>query len=989
MLLLNSQRNFNPLILAETEVYISDFAAALNGRKGRLRIASKSFIFEPDATTEPLLRISFKHIDGHKFGAKSFLFQASHTTEIKTGQYGNETRIVSPAVLKKKETTYEVELLFGSIRDLQGLLEEFDLPSNKQTITDTQVVASIVSTFDLSVLNREIPILKREGIWVSQVLPMIRHRGLLQLTKEALYFQPVPNFLQVPVRRIDMEDILHTFKRVVVLQNSGLEIVVKHGEESLYLAFEDSGIRDEVAFLIQKTKQRNTLHTVISGVLSDVKMMTSLWQGGQLSNYHYLDFLNCASGRSINDLAQYPIFPWVLTDYCSLEIDLSDPKVYRDFTKPLGAMNHQRLQSFKHRMVDMPDGEKFLYGTHYSTPAYVLYYLVRAMPECMFRLHGGNFDSWNRLFHSLHQTHKSTQEGSACLMELLPQFFALQQNNSFFTNYLGVTTQDGDLKDVVLPPWANGSIDDFIAIHRQALESEYVSEQLPHWIDLIFGYKQRGQNAMDADNLFHPVCYLKNAEDAETKTFVKRSGMRLDIVETQIEEFGRVPHQLFVDPHPQRIKCPEWQKDYLFSKPWQSQPWFFLLEQKEQIVNILERNLSEEQAHGKSSSKNRDTSTNSAATHDVNMLGSAERANLSATRQPPTTEQLFLQNPSKRASKEPPQHVAEQDKKGFTPIQPMKWNDKNINEICNDEKYCYAACEDGSVKMVNIEYFFKHENTESLEADSFVRTYKVSSVPLKSVRATEKFVLLGGCDNAVTLFNKTSCCVVNASNIHADTPSTLAVYNNTVCSGSIDQMVGVYEIGPTGLTSLTAFDELEEEVTALGFCDENLIIAGSKSGTVAVFDVRDHNGGTTFARNIGNERVVSVGHKRPHEFYCVDELGNFRTYDARTYSETFQLHPGACGNVDQMLHFHGDQLVQIFNKYIPHEHRQSPWKQLLAHGTGLTLFSPVDQAVVRTWTFEDAVKLSNFARSDETLRVEDANFPILLSTSKNLYALRA
>ena len=38
-------------------------------------------------------------------------------------------------------------------------------------------------------------------------------------------------------------------------------------------------------------------------------------------------------GRSYNDLNQYPVFPWVLTDYNSQTLDLKDPKVYRDFSK--------------------------------------------------------------------------------------------------------------------------------------------------------------------------------------------------------------------------------------------------------------------------------------------------------------------------------------------------------------------------------------------------------------------------------------------------------------------------------------------------------------------------------------------------------------------------------------------------------------------------------------------------------------------------------
>ena len=89
--------------------------------------------------------------------------------------------------------------------------------------------------------------------------------------------------------------------------------------------------------------------------------------------------LNTLAGRSYNDLSQWPVFPWVLSNYTSETLDLSDPSNYRDLSKPIGALNPDRLKFFRDRYNswDDPDIPRFLYGSHYSNLGAVLFFLVR------------------------------------------------------------------------------------------------------------------------------------------------------------------------------------------------------------------------------------------------------------------------------------------------------------------------------------------------------------------------------------------------------------------------------------------------------------------------------------------------------------------------------------------------------------------------------------------------------------------------------------
>jgi hypothetical protein len=89
----------------------------------------------------------------------------------------------------------------------------------------------------------------------------------------------------------------------------------------------------------------NDSEAFMSGKLINMPM-TKKWQKGLITNFEYLMYLNTVAGRSFNDLTQYPVFPFILADYKSEELNLNLPKVFRDLSKPMGAQSEARLKKF-------------------------------------------------------------------------------------------------------------------------------------------------------------------------------------------------------------------------------------------------------------------------------------------------------------------------------------------------------------------------------------------------------------------------------------------------------------------------------------------------------------------------------------------------------------------------------------------------------------------------------------------------------------------
>jgi hypothetical protein len=431
--------------------------------------------------------------------------------------------------------------------------------------------------------------------------------GVVTITKYSVSFVANPNWsalsstrgntehlwacLPFPSTDWRMHSIINISRRTYQLRNVALELFLDSSTSIFINLIDQTNCRKFEKTICQYMKpcrlipeaalagisagSSNASDPVSRSSVMDIilKNLAHMWRHRELSNFEYLMHLNTLAGRSYNDLGQYPVFPWVLADYESIQLDLREPSTFRDLRWPMGAQDPEQREKFLtkyHELNHMyqkdcdekDDGYRmppFHYGSHYSAAAFVLWYLMRLEPYTSLhvQLQEGKFDKADRLFDSIAATWKGCISNPSDVKELIPEFFycpELFEN----TNHIAFgETQTGKVIDeVTLPPWASGA-QDFVRQHRDALESEHVSSNLHHWIDLIFGCKQRpphvpggSADTIEACNVYFHLTY---AGAVDLEKVLQEDPALYDQHVKQISEFGQTPMQLFAQPHVQRL----------------------------------------------------------------------------------------------------------------------------------------------------------------------------------------------------------------------------------------------------------------------------------------------------------------------------------------------------------------------------------------------------------------------------------------------------
>ncbi|KAL3186636.1 hypothetical protein MRX96_027446 [Rhipicephalus microplus] len=331
---------------------VKEVEAQRRRQKGRLKVCSKSILFVPEDINHPILKfpLSESSIVKRWTGPLlSKLYSKNSVMNLQNDQVVEmlEGNFIKPYVFKREKVSFLFSLVYGSIDECLMHISQLSRASTLSPPEHDSMIAAMVLSwqsrisFDRSCLEDlyESIVLETKA---NKISPLVINPGLVLLTSLRLYFQPFNNVEPSPHIRINLRDVKRVIRRRFLLRQVGLELycsessVLKH----LFLSFKTQQERDELyeqllkqeALILEDTGQEN---------------MMLLWQTGVISNYDYLLYINSLADRSFNDLTQYPVFPWVIGDYKSNTLDLSNSASYRDLSRPLGALSEKRLKKLK------------------------------------------------------------------------------------------------------------------------------------------------------------------------------------------------------------------------------------------------------------------------------------------------------------------------------------------------------------------------------------------------------------------------------------------------------------------------------------------------------------------------------------------------------------------------------------------------------------------------------------------------------------------
>ena len=416
---------------------------------------------------------------------------------------------------------------------------------------------------------------------------------------------------------IVIDEIEEIVERRILLMWKAVEIFLKNGKSYFFNFLSTSEFENFLNFF----KNLNTTKNIIRkrDFCREEKNISNQWEKGLINNYEYLLLLNKYSSRSFNDTNQYPVFPWLLNTFMNLELFNKKEKIFekaliehinlknekdelyinnknnmiinsnkhtnsakimkeikdfiRNFKYPISLQKKEKRDKVMKKYSDEENEGEFPNhsGCHYSTSAYIYYYLMRQEPFCelIIKLQGYNLENTNRCFISL-KTIEFIIENGCDNRELIPELFSKIEYflNLNCANFGYLVPNNNILDDAIMDNFKDYKINHkyplsiyvyFILQHKKMLNSKIIGYYINKWIDNIFGIKQfpPEKSRNESCNIFHKLSYEQKINlEKKLLKFINEKNLnqtkiyqKLILKINRIINFGQTPYQIFSEKH--------------------------------------------------------------------------------------------------------------------------------------------------------------------------------------------------------------------------------------------------------------------------------------------------------------------------------------------------------------------------------------------------------------------------------------------------------
>ena len=351
---------------------------------------------------------------------------------------------------------------------------------------------------------------------------------------------------------IEFDGIKNVIPRKFLYSWMSLEIFMKYGKTYLFNFFQESTNE----FVLDTLKGKNV--KVIKNVKEyfDKKDYSKKWRDGKKTTYDYLLILNKFSSRTYNDSNQYPIMPWTFME----------DKRLRDFDIPMSIQKEETKERFLKMPNDSEEKQNRWHSNHYSTSAYICYYLMRINPftESMIKFQSNAFDVPERQFCDIKQTLllcENNNNNREPIPELytIPEAYINLNCNDFGEQILNKT---GRIHNVKFSPYADNAFEFIYNFKDRLNNDEETNTNINLWFDFIFGINQFNKDNMYGEGLrnFNKYCYGQNINIKKIKDGLKKKHKTDSEIYDEIKSvmgmvisFGQCPFQILTNPHPKRI----------------------------------------------------------------------------------------------------------------------------------------------------------------------------------------------------------------------------------------------------------------------------------------------------------------------------------------------------------------------------------------------------------------------------------------------------